>query len=382
MGGFDRATVATIDAAAVRENFAEAGRRAEGRTLFAVLKADAYGHGAVGVARVLVGAGCERLAVVSVEEGLELREAGIELPILVLGGVGTAPEQAVEGRLTPVVHHAEQRQRLSAAASLAGVRVPVQVEVDTGMRRMGVAPDTAGQLLAEVAEDANLELEGVFTHLARADEPDLGPSLEQLAEFRRVLDAARSRGIAPPWVHFANSAGILAGKPLFEALPAANAARPGLMLYGVSPAKHLAAELRPVMTLRTRVVQVRELRAGDAVGYSAKFRAERATRVATLGIGYADGVPVAASNRGQVLIAGRRHPIVGRVSMDYISVDVGEAPVGIGDEAILLGDGLRVEEAAVAAATIPYELLVRVGRRVPRVESSRDTVSRGRFGGS
>jgi len=369
MGGFDRGTVAAIDAAAVRENFAETGRQAGGRTLFAVVKADAYGHGAAGVARVLIAAGCERLAVVSVEEGLELRGAGIELPILVLGGVGAAPEQAVEARLTPVVHHAAQRQRLSAAARLAGVRVPVQVEVDTGMRRMGVAPDAAGQLLAEVAEDASLELEGVFTHLARADEPDLGPSLEQLAEFRRVLDAARSRGIAPPWVHFANSAGILAGKPLFEALPEANAARPGLMLYGVCPAKHLSAELRPVMTLRTRVVQLRELRAGDAVGYSAKFRAESATRVATLGIGYADGVPVAASNRGQVLIAGRRHPIVGRVSMDYISVDVGETPVGIGDEAIVLGDGLRVEEAAAAAGTIPYELLVRVGRRVPRVES-------------
>ena len=365
--GTDRPTVAEVDLAAVRANFEECRRRSEGRTVFAVVKADAYGHGAVPVARALAGAGCERLAVLSLEEGLALREAGLELPILLLGGLQEAAQRAVEARLTPVVHHRGHLDALAAAAGRAGARLPVHVEVDTGMRRMGVPPEEAEDLLVDAAGTESLELEGVYTHLARGDEPDLAPTLEQLAIFRRILAGARARGAAPRWVHCAHSAGLMAGKALFEALPEANAVRPGLALYGVSPGPQPVAELRPAMTLRTRVAQLRALEPGDAVGYSALFRAERPTRVATLPLGYADGVPVAASNRGQVLIAGRRHPMVGRVSMDFVGVDVGEAPVAVGDEAVVFGVGLPVEEAAAAAGTIPYELLVRVGSRVPRV---------------
>jgi alanine racemase len=367
----ERPTVAAIDLGAVRANFAEARRRAEGRSVIAVVKADGYGHGATAVARTLLEAGCERLAVMSVEEGCELRETGLELPILVLGGVHRDYELALERGLTPVLHHAGHLEPVAKLARRRGERVSVQVEVDTGMRRMGVPPDEAEALLAGVAEEPALWLEGVYTHLARADEAELAPSLEQLAVFRRVLAAARARGIAPSLVHCANSPGILVGEPLFEALPEANAVRPGLMLYGVLPAPHLEARLRPAMTLRTRVAHLRRVRAGEAVGYAALFRAQQPTRVATLPLGYADGVPVAASNRGSVMIGGRRHPIVGRVSMDFVTVDVGDAPVAIGDEAILFGAGaagrLPVEEAAEAARTISYELLVRVGTRVPRV---------------
>jgi alanine racemase len=370
----ERPTLAVVDLDAVRANFAEARRCAEGRSLIAVVKADAYGHGATWVARTLREAGCERLAVLSVEEGCALREAGLELPILVLGGVHRDCEPALEHGLTLVLHHAGHLERLAKLARRrleADGPLAVHVEVDTGMRRMGVPPEEAEALLVGVAEEPALLLEGVYTHLARADEPDLGPSLEQLADFRRVLAAARARGIAPPLVHFANSPGLLVGRPLFEALPEANAVRPGLMLYGACPAPHLAAELRPVMTLRTRVAHLRRLGVGDAVGYNALFRAQQPTRVATLPLGYADGVPVASSNRGSVMIGGRRHPIVGRVSMDFVTVDVGDAPVEIGDEAILFGAGepgrLPVEEAAEAAGTISYELLVRVGSRVPRV---------------
>jgi len=370
----ERPTLAAIDLDAVRANFAEARRRAEGRMVIAVVKADAYGHGVMPVARTLCEAGCERLAVLSVEEGCELREAGFELPILVLGGVHGDCELALERGLTPVLHHAGHLELVAKLARRRGERdgpLAVQVEVDTGMRRMGVPPEEAEALLVGVAEEPALWLEGVYTHLARADEPELAPTLEQLAAFRRVLAAARARGIAPPLVHCANSPGILVGRPLFEALPEANAVRPGLMLYGVLPAPHLEAELRPAMTLRTRVAHVRRLREGEAVGYAAFFRAQRPTRVATLPLGYADGVPVAASNRGSVMIGGRRHPIVGRVSMDFVTVDVGDAPVEIGDEAVLFGAGaagrLPVEEAAEAARTISYELLVRVGTRVPRV---------------
>jgi alanine racemase len=339
--------------------------------VIAVVKADAYGHGAVPVVRALLEAGCRRFAVLHVEEACELRDAGIEAPILVLAGVDGAAELAVERRLTPVIHHATELALLAAAARASGSPLPIHVEVDTGMGRMGAAPRDAEALLVAAAEAPGLELEGVFTHLARADEPDITPSLAQLASFRRLLTAARARGVAPALVHVANSAGLLAGKPLLEALPEVNAVRPGLMLYGVRPAPHLDAALRPVLTLCTRVASVRSLAAGDPVGYASLWRAEWPTRVATLRVGYADGVPVAASNRGEVLIGGHRHPIVGRVSMDYLSVEVGDAPVARGDEAIVFGAGeqgeLPVEEAAAAAHTIAYELLVRVGARVPRV---------------
>ena len=363
---------AVIDLAALRANHEEARRHAAGRELIAVVKADAYGHGAVPVARALVAAGCRRLAVVTVEEARELRDAGLEVPVLVLGGVhgDDDAQQMLAHRLTPVVHAEPERRLLAEAAQRAGRRLAVEVEVDTGMHRMGVPPEEAVDLLASVAGDGSLALAGTFTHLARADEPDLAPSLEQLARFRDVLRAARAAGVDPGAVHVANSAGLLAGEPLRAALDETVAARPGLMLYGARPGSELPGTLRPVMSLCTRVRLVRTLRAGEGVGYGATFRPEKDTRVATLPLGYADGVPVAASNRGAVCIGGRRFPMVGRVSMDSITVDVGRAEVAPGDEAVLFGRGpggeLPVEEAAAAAGTIAYELLVRVGARVPR----------------
>ena len=376
-GRLERPTRAEVDLAAAGANFALAQRLAQGREVIAVVKADAYGHGAARVARALAEAGCRRFAVLSVEEGLALREWGIEGSMLVLGGVHDGPDLAVEGCLTPVIHHRGHLESLAAAARRAGTRLPVHVEIDTGMRRMGVPPEEAEALLVAAAAEESLDLEGVYTHFARGDEPDPAPTLEQIARFREILAGARAQGAAPRLVHCAHSGGLLTGKTLYDALPEMNAVRPGLMLYGVAPAPHLSAELRPVMSFRTRVDHLRSLEPGDAVGYSALFQAERATRVATLAAGYADGVPVAASNRGQVLIAGQRLPIVGRVSMDFIGVDVGDAPVALGDEATLFGEApqgapgperrLPVEEAAEAAGTIAYELLVRVGGRVPRV---------------
>ena len=367
----DRPTRAIIDLAALRHNFAEAQRLAGGRRVIAVVKADAYGHGAVAVAQALAGAGCEQLAVVSAEEACELRAAGVALPILVLGGVMEDPALAVARDLTPVIHHRGHLEALADAARAAGTRCKVHVEVDTGMSRMGVPPAEAASLLVAVAEEPALDLEGVYTHFARAGEGDLAPCLEQLAVFRDVLAQARARGVAPALVHCANSSGLIAGKPLFEALPEANAVRPGLMLYGVSASDAADAALRPVMTLQTRVVHLREVESGTAVGYSALWRAMRRTRVATLPVGYADGLLVSASNNADALIGGKRHPLIGRVSMDFVGCDVGDAPVAIGDEALLFGQGpeggIPVEELARAAGTIPYEVLVRVGLRVPRI---------------
>ena len=281
--------------------------------------------------------------------------------------------------LTPVLHHRESLRLAAAAARRAGTRLPVHVELDTGMRRMGVPADEAASFLAAVAEEPALELAGAFTHLACADEPNPAFSLEQLARFRSLLRAAREQGVQPGVVHAANSAGLLAGKVLSDALPEATAVRPGLMLYGARPAAHLETRetgetdgsgLRPVMTLRARVVHLREIAAGESVGYGATFRAARRTRLATLPLGYEDGIACAAGNRGGVWLRGARRPIVGRISMDYVSVDVGDAPVQLGDPAVFFGrgedGGIPVEEAAREANTIPYELLVRVGRRVPR----------------
>lgn len=365
--------MASIDRGALRANFAEAMRHAGGRELIAVVKADAYGHGAALVVRALVEAGCRRFAVVTLGEAVELRDAGVDEPILLLGGVTDAEQarEALARGVMPVVHGERCVDLLAAAADRARTRAAVQVELDTGMHRMGVAPGDAMALLARLANEPALQLAGCFTHLARADEPDLAPSFEQISRFRDLLRGARRRGIAPGEVHFANSAALLVGSALRAALPEATAARPGLMLYGALPAPHLSANLRPVMTLRTRVQLVRSVRAGEGVGYAALFRPKRDTRIATLPAGYADGVPIAASNRGEVLIGARRFPIAGRVSMDSTTVDVGDAGVAAGDEAILFGAGERgtlpIEEAAAAADTLAYELMVRVGSRVPRV---------------
>jgi alanine racemase len=367
----DRPTWAIIDLAALRANFAEAQRLAGGRRVIAVVKADAYGHGAVAVAGALADAGCEQLAVVSVEEACVLRDAGIALPILVLGGVMQDPALALARDLTPVIHHRGHLEALAGAARERDARCKVHVEVDTGMSRMGVAPAEAVSLLAGVAEEPALDLEGVYTHFSRAGESDVTPCLEQLAVFRDVLAQARTRGLAPRLVHCANSGALLAGKPLFEALPETNAVRPGLMLYGVRPSDAVEVALRPVMTLKTRVVHLREVEPGTGVGYSALWRAMRRTRVATLPVGYADGLLVSASNNADALIGGRRHPLIGRVSMDFVGCDVGDADVAIGDEVLIFGQGpeggIPVEELARAAGTIPYEFLVRVGLRVPRI---------------
>ncbi len=254
--------------------------------------------------------------------------------------------------------------------------IPVQLEVDTGMARMGFSPEETPSVIEALARERSLEVDGLYTHLACADETDLAPTLRQLALFREVLGALRTRGLAPRQIHAANSAALVASEALASASPELNAVRPGLLLYGVPPAPHLAdaARLAPVMSVRTRVANVRHVRRGDPVGYGATFRAKMRGRIATVPIGYADGIPWSLGNRGVALLRGRRVPIAGRVSMDLITLDVGNAPVEIGDPVVLFGTApegdraaLPVEEVAEAAGTIPYELLVRVGRRVQRV---------------
>jgi len=375
----ERPTTASIDLAALAHNYAEAVRLADGRQLIAVVKADAYGHGAVPVARRLVAAGAKRLAVATVAEAAELRAAAVRVPILVLGGVHDAAEadDAAALDLVPVIQHGGHVPLLARAARERGRPLAVELEVDTGMARMGVPPEDVAALAAAFARDGALVLEGLYTHLACADEAELAPTRRQLALFGEVLAGLRARGLLPERVHVANSAGLVASAELEGAIPPeVNAARPGILLSGVQPsaARGPLAQLRPVMSLRTRVANVRHVRRGDPVGYGATFRAKQRGRIATLPVGYADGIPWSLGNRGQVLLRGRKVRIVGRISMDLVTLDVGELPVEIGDPVLIFGesappesDRLPVEEQAEAAGTIPYELLVRVGRRVPRV---------------
>ena len=367
------AAVARIDLGALRANYALARERAGGRAVIAVVKADAYGHGAVPVARCLRAAGCGSLAVWSVDEALALRDDGDAGALLVLRGLSDAEEarEAAQHGLVPVLHDPGGLERAAAAARASRRPLAVQVEVDTGMRRMGIPAEGAAEFIARVARTPGLELAGVFTHLARADEAELAPSLEQLEAFASVLGALRERGVDPGAVHVANSAGLARIADWEAQAPPQQAVRPGLWLYGAQPARGAALPLQPVMSLQAPVVAVRRVRRGDPVGYGAEYRAPADTRIATLGIGYADGVPVSASGTGGVWLAGARRPLAGRVSMDYVGVDVGDAPVSVGDPAVLFGSErpggpavLPVDEAAAAAGTLSYELLVRVGARV------------------
>jgi alanine racemase len=365
-----RPTEARIDLSAIRGNLGEV-RRAAGHGVIAVVKADAYGHGASAVAAALAQAGCRVFAVLSVDEAEALRAAGRDEEILVLGGVHDEAEAARAAALglTPVIHHRGHAELLSRAADPARP-LAVHVEVDTGMRRMGVPEAEAPELLAHVAGRPGLRLAGVYTHPARADEPDLEPTRQQLRRFGAVLEAARARGVDPGCVHYGNSAAALASRELGPDAPPLGAVRAGLALYGAQPAPGRPAALRPAMTLATRVVHLRDLARGDAVGYGGDWHAPGPTRVATLAVGYADGVPCAAAGRAQVAIGGRRFPVVGRVSMDFVTVDVGGAAPAIGDEALVFGAGPgapAVEDLAAAAGTIAYEILVGVGPRVPRV---------------
>jgi alanine racemase len=366
-----RAAWVEIDLGAVRDNVAALAQLAQPSRVLAVVKADAYGHGAVPIARAALEAGAAWLGVALVEEGVELREAGIEAPILVLSE--PAPEAAaavVAHRLTPVVYTAEGIDALAKAVADLGTGepLPVHLKVDTGMHRVGVAPEEAVALAARVDQRTELTLDGVCTHLAVADEPDDPYTAEQLERFEVVLSDLERAGLRPPLVHAANSAGLLA-------FPDArfDLVRVGIALYGIAPAPGLdgRVELRPALALKARVSHVKSLEAGARLSYGLRYRMARTGTVATVPIGYADGVPRnLAAVGGHVVVGGRRHPIAGTITMDQLMVDMGDAPVAVGDEVVLIG---RQGEAEVTAqewaerlGTIAYEIVCGIGPRAPR----------------
>ncbi len=364
----NRAVWAEINLGAIAHNFREIRKCIQGGAkLCAVVKANAYGHGALAVAHKALEAGAAYLAVATVSEALELREAGITAPILMLG---LAPREAapeiVEHDITQAVCDIHLAKAISVEAARQGKPAKLHLKVETGMGRIGVPPRSAIALAKEITALPSVELEGLFSHFAAADEKDKGYVREQLARFRETIRGIEAEGIRIPLKHIAESAAILE-------IPEAHfdMVRAGIIEYGLWPSTEVShpVVLRQAMKLQARVALVKTIRAGESVGYGRQFVAARESRIATLPIGYADGYIRAYGKHGEVEIRGKRAPVAGRVCMDQVMVDVTEIPeVQEGDIATLFGsETLTADEAARWLDTINYEVTCLVSARVPRV---------------
>lgn len=361
-----RDTVVDVDLDAIAANL-DAIQRAAGVPAIAVVKADAYGHGAEAVSRALLDAGAALLAVFTVEEGVALRRTIADAPILVLLGATDASEidAAISARLTLSVWDVEEARAIAEAARAAHAVVPLHFKIDTGLTRLGAPQEEAVARYRAIAALPGVAVEGVYSHLANADEPDDRTSATQIESFRKFVSAM---GRAPRWVHLAASAGVESIGPLAFC----TAIRPGLALYGIHTAPHLAGSftLRPALSWRSAVRRIASVPAGTGVSYGHEYHAPRATRIATVAVGYGDGLPRAGTGRLGLLLGGARVPIVGRVCMDLVMLDVGERAVALGDEVVIVGEQRSAKQTAddVAAAcrTISYEIVTNIHARVPR----------------
>jgi alanine racemase len=363
---------AEVDLGAVKENTATLVHRAAPAALCAVVKAGAYGHGTVPVARAALEAGASWLAVALVDEAAELREARITAPVLLLSepSLDVLPDAVALG-LTPTLYSLAGVEAAAKAVASTGrtTPLPVHVKVDTGMHRVGAQPGAVASLALAVQERTELRLEGLWTHFAVADDPDNPFTAEQHRRFTTAVDDLAAHGIRPPLLHTCNSAGTIAHPSSHHEL-----VRCGIALYGVppSPALEGIVDLRPAMSLRARVAQVKEVGAGDGISYGLRYRFERRSVVATVPLGYADGVPWRlGAVGGEVLVGGRRRPIAGSVTMDQITVDCGDdSTVAPGDEVVLLGrqgtESIDAWEWARRLGTIAYEVVCGIGPRVHR----------------
>ncbi len=348
-----------LSRAALRHNVDRVRECAPSSRVLAMVKADAYGHGALNVA-AQIGDQVDALGVAFLEEALALRDAGIRRPIVLMEGVFNAYEQAAAAAMDMALMVHQEQQLALLEQHPPATPVTVWLKVNTGMHRLGFRPDEAIHAYQRLEAMPSVGRIIACTHFAESDVPDSPANREQTSAFEALVSAlpALPRSMA-------NSAAIL-GMPHTHH----QWVRPGIMLYGSSPFADRSAEslsLKPVMTLQSRVIAVRGLNAGDAVGYGARWTADRATRIAVVAIGYGDGYPRHAANGTPVLIGGRRYPLVGRVSMDMITVDIGNDAVSPGDTVILWGEGLPADEVAQMAGTISYELFCKVTARVERL---------------
>ncbi|MGQ0670468.1 MAG: alanine racemase [Actinomycetota bacterium] len=360
-----RPTVVEVDLHAIRHNVRTL--KPSTAELMAVVKANAYGHGDVPVARAAIEAGATWLGVAMVEEGAALREAGIEAPVLVLSEFPPGSEkEALSLGLVPSLYTDDGLAGLEEAAASLGTGVGAHVKVDTGMHRVGLYPPEAVMGFVRRTADAGLSIAGLWTHFARAEE-DPATTGEQLRRFLGVVDALASDGVRPTYLHAANSAAILGCSEAHL-----NLVRAGVAVYGISPGTGSGEELglRPALTWRSAVTQVKRLPAGEAISYGHRYRLDRDSTMATVPVGYADGYSRRLSSKAYVLIRGRRHRVAGTVTMDHIMVDCGDVAVETGDEVVLLGrqgdEAITTEELARLTGTIGYEVVASIGPRTPR----------------
>jgi alanine racemase len=367
-----RPTAAFVDLQALRANFhalqAHLARGSRPPRIIAVVKANAYGHGAARVGLALQDAGAGMLACADIEEGILLREAGVRIPILVFGALSVSALEGVFSHdLIPTLSTPGAGRALQAAAARHGRTLRCHLKIDTGMNRLGFRYDNLRRTLPELASSPNLSIDAVYTHFGTADDEGSPIFQEQQRHFARARRELAAIGLDGPTWHAANSAALIRDERVWF-----DAVRPGILLYGVAPPPLAPpVPLAPVMSLRSRVVAVKGMRPGERLGYGGRFRAERPTSVAVIPAGYADGIDMRMGGRGVVLVRGRRVPIVGAICMDMMMVDVTGIEVEPGDEAVIIGRqgeaAIDVCEVAATVGTIPYEILCRVGSRIERV---------------
>ncbi len=365
---------AEVDLEAIRENIRQIRRFTRQGTkapeIMAVVKAEAYGHGAVATARAALEAGATRLGVAIPEEGILLREAGIDRPVLVFTPL--LPDQAetfLDYSLTATIAGEESARALSAGAGRRGQEARVHLKVDTGMGRVGVPPGEAPGLARKVAALPNLEVEGVYSHFATADEADLTFAYKQLDLFKEVLNNLAEAGMRIPLKHIANSGAIInLPESYFDLV------RPGIIIYGLYPSAETPRDrlpLKPALSLKARVVQVKRVPPGTGISYGRIYHTKRATNIVTLPLGYADGWSRLLSGEARVLLRGKSFPLVGRICMDQCMADVEDLAVEPGEEAVLIGkqgeEEISVDEVAGLLGTINYEVVCMLSDRVPRV---------------
>lgn len=375
-----RHTVARVDLGALRGNVRAirgllddgalaSGHRAPG--LIAVVKANAYGHGAASVALALEAEGVAMLACADVDEGVALRDAGVRAPILVFGALGISDLDGIfTHRLTPTISSPWAGRALADAAAARDTVLDCHVKIDTGMNRLGLRHDNLRRTLPAILAAPSLRVGALYTHFATADDPESEHFALQQRNFIAAREVAADLGLRTTHAHAANSAALLRDERVWF-----DAVRPGLLLYGLVPPPLMSTlALEPALSLHSRIVAVKGARDGEAIGYGQAFRADGPRTIAVVPAGYADGLDWRLGNRGVVLVRGRRVPIVGRVSMDMISVDVTGLDVSPGDEVVLLGrqgdERLDVREVAATIGAIPWELLCRLGARIQREYST------------
>ena len=369
-----RPTLCLIDHSALRWNLQQIRGKIGGRTkILSMVKANAYGHGAAEVAHTLASAGGDAFGVALVEEGVELRRVGIRAPIMVLAGVYSDQlDQLFAHSLTPAVHDLTGLNSLEKAVRRCSVTLNVHLKIDTGMGRLGLVAAEIDRWIAAVKNLTTLKIEGIFSHFSHAENVAGDYTRQQLEIFNRVVERLRAEDICPPLIHFANSAATIT-------LPEAyfDMVRPGIMLYGVYPSPAMAEQitLKPVLTWKTKILQVKKVPQGTSISYGQTFVTKRPSSIATLPVGYADGYPRLLSNRGEVLVGGHRAPVAGRVCMDLTMIDVTDIEnVQQGDEVVLLGRQgnaeISADQIAAWANTISYEILTSISARVPRIQNN------------